>query len=87
MVPHVMEIVLILAIVVLVFGVGKVKNIGAALGRSGKEFKKALEGDEEKKGDDEPIDITPEGDSESPSHDPKPGARKQPVDDAEIVED
>ena len=91
MFPNAMEIILILVIVVLVFGVGKVKNFGMALGRSGKEFKKALDGDEKNAAsdDDEPIDITPGphadgGDNEG---DPKPGTRKQPIDDAEIVED
>lgn len=83
-----MEILLILAIVVLVFGVGKVKNIGAALGRSGKEFKKALDGEPEETTEGQPIDITPKGDQdEVVSPDPKPGTRKQPIDEAEVVEE
>jgi sec-independent protein translocase protein TatA len=84
MFPNVMEILLIVAIVVLVFGVGKVKNIGMALGRSGKEFKKALEGDEAPK--DEAIDITPDASESARSDAPKPGTRQQPIEDAEIVE-
>jgi sec-independent protein translocase protein TatA len=85
-----MEILLILGIVVLVFGVGKVKNIGMALGRSGKEFKKALVADDAEKetsDDDEPIDITPESPAKDTSNGPKPGTREQPIDEAEIVED
>lgn len=93
MIPNVTEILLILAIVVLTFGVGKVKNIGAALGRSGKEFKNALDGDDEPDGD-EPIDITPApDDAESPvagaapESDPKPGTKKQTIEDAEVIDE
>lgn len=48
------ELILILLIVLLVFGAGKLPQIGEALGKSIKSFKSAS-----KKGDDEPVDVTP----------------------------
>jgi sec-independent protein translocase protein TatA len=41
------EILLILAIVLIVFGVGKLPQIGGALGKSIRSFKKAQAGDDE----------------------------------------
>lgn len=43
-----MELVLVLLIVVIVFGVGKLPEVGSALGRGIRDFKKGLNGDEEK---------------------------------------
>ena len=76
------EILLILAIVVIVFGVGKVSRIGSQLGKAKSEFKKGLAGDgtAERK----VIDITPESEDPMASYGPKPGTRVQPVEDAEI---
>lgn len=49
------ELILILLIVLLVFGAGKLPQIGEALGKSIKNFKSAT-----KKGaEDEPVDVTP----------------------------
>ena len=42
------EIVIILVIILIIFGVGKLPQIGGAIGKSIKEFRKAREGDEEK---------------------------------------
>jgi sec-independent protein translocase protein TatA len=43
-----MEIVLILLIVLIVFGVGKLPQVGGAIGKSIREFRKAKEGEDEK---------------------------------------
>lgn len=52
--PSFGELVIILLIVLLVFGAGKLPQIGDALGRSIKNFKKATSNDE--------IDVTPRRD-------------------------
>lgn len=54
--PSFGELVIILLIVLLVFGAGKLPQIGDALGRSIRNFKKATAGDNE-------IDVTPRADS------------------------
>jgi sec-independent protein translocase protein TatA len=43
-----MELVIVLVIVLLIFGAGKLPSIGGALGKSIREFKKAKDGDEDK---------------------------------------
>jgi sec-independent protein translocase protein TatA len=47
------ELILILVIVMVVFGAGKLPEIGAGLGKGIKNFKKATDGEDE-------IDVTPE---------------------------
>lgn len=49
--PHLgpMELLLILAIVVIVFGVGKLADIGGALGKTIREFRKNAAGEDEAK--------------------------------------
>lgn len=47
------ELILILGIVLLIFGAGKLPEIGAGLGKGIKNFKKAT-------GDQDEIDVTPE---------------------------
>ena len=42
------EIIIILLIVVLLFGVGRIGRIGGELGKSIREFRKGLQGDEDK---------------------------------------
>ncbi|MBI4340512.1 MAG: twin-arginine translocase TatA/TatE family subunit [Chloroflexi bacterium] len=42
-----MELIIILVIVMLVFGVGKLSSIGGALGKSIREFRKGSSGEEE----------------------------------------
>jgi len=44
------ELILILLIVVIIFGVGKLPEIGGALGKSIREFKRSTEGLEEEPG-------------------------------------
>jgi sec-independent protein translocase protein TatA len=41
------ELLIILIIVILVFGVGRIANIGGELGKGIKEFRKGLKGDDE----------------------------------------
>ncbi len=50
------ELIIILLIVVLLFGVGRLSRIGGELGRGIREFRKGLQGDENKppEGSDEP---------------------------------
>ena len=42
------EIIIILVIILIIFGVGKLPQIGGAIGKSIKEFRKAREGEDEK---------------------------------------
>lgn len=47
--PHIgpMELILILALVLIVFGVGRLPQVGGALGKAIREFKKGQSGEEE----------------------------------------
>ena len=45
------EIIIILVVVILLFGVGRIGKIGGELGKSIREFRKGLEGDEKKAAD------------------------------------
>lgn len=47
------ELLIILIIVVLIFGVGRIANIGGELGKGINAFRKGLKGDEEVKPEDE----------------------------------
>lgn len=47
------ELIIVLVIVILIFGVGRIANIGGELGKGIREFRKGLKGDEEKKTDEE----------------------------------
>ena len=49
------ELILILLIILVIFGAGKLPEIGAGLGKGIKNFKKATSGEDE-------IDVTPEKD-------------------------
>jgi sec-independent protein translocase protein TatA len=42
-----LEIIVILAVVIMIFGVGKLPQVGSALGKSIREFRKASTGDED----------------------------------------
>jgi sec-independent protein translocase protein TatA len=46
-----LEIIVILVVVILLFGVGRIGKIGGELGKSIREFRKGLEGDEKKPAD------------------------------------
>ncbi len=52
------EIIIILVIILIIFGVGKLPQIGGAIGKSIKEFRKSREGDEDEKGK-EKTAVTP----------------------------
>ena len=54
------ELILILAIVVVLFGVGRIGKIGKELGTGMREFRKGLQGDDENK----PATTTPPPDEE-----------------------
>ena len=43
-----LEIVLVLVIILIIFGVGKLPQVGGAIGKSIREFRKQREGEEEK---------------------------------------
>ena len=47
------ELLIVLIIVILVFGVGRIANIGGELGKGIKEFRKGLKGEEENKPEEE----------------------------------
>jgi len=47
------ELLIVLIIVILVFGVGRIANIGGELGKGIKEFRKGIKGDEENKPEEE----------------------------------
>jgi sec-independent protein translocase protein TatA len=53
------ELIIIMVIVVLIFGAGKLPEIGGAIGKTIKGFKKSMKEPDE-------IDITPGGDQGSP---------------------
>jgi sec-independent protein translocase protein TatA len=57
------ELILILAIVVVLFGVGRIGKIGKELGTGMREFRKGIQGDDENK----PATITPPPDEEKKS--------------------
>jgi sec-independent protein translocase protein TatA len=50
------ELLIILAIVVLIFGVGRIGKVGKELGTGMREFRKGLQGDEENKPAEPPAD-------------------------------
>jgi len=80
--PNITELILILIIIAIVFGFGKLTALGSSFGKLKNNFKKAIEKDPD---EDEPIDITPEhGESNSRYDGPKPGTRKEPVEEADI---
>ena len=86
MIPNISEFVIILIILALVLGIGKLGNLGATAKQMKSNFKKGLE-----KGDsEEPIDITPRADSAETAKPhatgPKPGTQNPGVEDAEIEE-
>ncbi len=51
------ELIIILVVVLVIFGAGKLPEIGGALGRGIRNFKKSVDGQDE-------IDVTPEEDEE-----------------------
>ncbi len=57
------ELLLILAVVVILFGVGRIGKIGKEIGTGMREFRKGLQGDDENK----PATTTPPSDAEKKS--------------------
>jgi sec-independent protein translocase protein TatA len=57
------ELLIILAVVIVLFGVGRIGKIGKELGTGMREFRKGLQGDDETK----PATITPPDDAEKKS--------------------
>lgn len=81
--PNITELVVILIIIAIVFGFGKLSKFGTTFGKLKNNFKKGIEEDAED--EDTPIDITPGGEEKKSKFDgPKPGTRKEPVEDADI---
>ena len=64
------ELLIILAVVILIFGVGRISGLGKELGSSIKEFRKAVkDGDEKKEGE-----TTVQAKAEQPAAPPQPPA-------------
>jgi sec-independent protein translocase protein TatA len=61
-IPNGTELLIILAIVLLLFGVGRLSRIGGELGRGISEFRKGLRGDDQEKRESPP----PEGERNTP---------------------
>jgi sec-independent protein translocase protein TatA len=57
------ELIIILVVVLLVFGVGRLSKIGGEMGSAIREFRSGLEGDEEKKEKGEEAEAAGESDS------------------------
>jgi len=62
-----MHLILILAIALVVFGPGKLPELGKGLGNSIREFKKAMSGDEKEKTGEAAKTIASEGDAKKTS--------------------
>lgn len=54
------ELIIVLIIVILIFGVGRIANIGGELGKGISAFRKGLKSDEEKKPDEEKLPVDEE---------------------------
>ncbi len=60
------ELIIILIIVIIIFGVGRLPEVGGALGKAIREFRQSSEGlDEEKKSEEEKSLQDPEGKEEA----------------------
>jgi len=60
------ELIIVLVIVIIVFGVGKLPEVGGALGKAIREFRQSTQGlDEEKKTEEEKSLKDPEGKEEA----------------------
>lgn len=59
------EIIVVLVVVILLFGVGRIGKIGGELGKSIREFRNGLQGDEKKAADGTSVTTTKPADSET----------------------
>lgn len=55
------ELIIILIVVLLIFGVGRLSRIGGEMGSAIREFRQGLQGDEKKEPHDEPAEPSSEG--------------------------
>lgn len=76
--PSVPELLIILVIVLLIFGAGKLPAIGDALGRSIKNFRRATSGNDE-------IDVSKNQELASAKHAELGEGTKNEISDAEVV--
>ncbi len=83
MAPNLLEIIVILIIVAIVFGFGKLSKISATAAKIKTNFREGLETEK----DEEPIDITPRDSDDSAKSGHKPGTKSQPVEEAELVDE
>ncbi len=60
------QLLIILAIVILIFGTKRLKNLGGDLGGALKSFRKAMDTDEDKSAEDAPADETKQIGAEQP---------------------
>ena len=51
-----LEIILILVIVLIIFGVGRLSDVGTGLGKGIRNFKKAMSGTDDEKAEDKPAE-------------------------------
>lgn len=65
------ELIIILVIVVLIFGAGRISEIGGAIGKGIKGFKKTMN-------EPESIDVTPDRDKEKPEKEKEPQKPVEP---------
>jgi sec-independent protein translocase protein TatA len=70
------ELILILAVVVIIFGVGRLPEVGGAIGKSIKEFRKSAKEPEERRQISEPE---ARSEVEPPAPNPPPAAAASPV--------
>jgi sec-independent protein translocase protein TatA len=62
--PGPTELVLIIFIILVLFGVGKIPEVGSGIGKGLRNFKRAIKGEDE-------IDVTPEGEQKKALEDKK----------------
>lgn len=55
------ELIIILIVVLLIFGVGRLSRIGGEMGSAIREFRQGLQGDEERAAPEEPPERDPDG--------------------------
>lgn len=83
--PSITELVLLIVIIALIFGLGKLPTLGKQLAHAKKEFKEGLEtGETEIKPP--AVHLKNEDEAQTRFDGPKPGTRKPGIEDAELEE-
>ncbi|MEC9443030.1 MAG: twin-arginine translocase TatA/TatE family subunit [Myxococcota bacterium] len=77
MLPNLAELVIILLIIFVIFGMGKLPSIASRIGRLRSQFKRGLESDET-------VDITPEKSVNKTPPGRKPGKFEATIDEAKV---